>query len=130
MVVDAFCQYFQLARGYIDFLFLFFGCEMNAGVMAYKTVPADKKVQKAIHLTLHTIALGCGILGVYSAFKYKHETGAKDMITIHSWLGISVISLFGLQVQINSNSFVILKRRNTSTTSELDTMSTATLNLQ
>ncbi|WCJ33668.1 Cytochrome b561/ferric reductase transmembrane protein family [Euphorbia peplus] len=76
------------------------------GVMAYKTVPAERRVQKAVHLTLHTIALACGIVGVYTAFKFKHEVGSKDMITLHSWLGISAISLFGLQWMLGFFSFV------------------------
>lgn len=68
--------------------------------MAYKTIPAKRKVQKAVHLVLHLIAMVAGALGVYTAFKYKHEIGAKDMVTLHSWLGIITISLFGLQVII------------------------------
>ncbi|XP_065854966.1 probable ascorbate-specific transmembrane electron transporter 1 [Euphorbia lathyris] len=76
------------------------------GVMAYKTVPGKRRVQKAIHLTLHTIAVVGGVLGVYTAFKFKHEIGSKDMITLHSWLGISAISLFALQWLLGVFSFV------------------------
>ena len=66
--------------------------------MAYKAIPAERKVQKAVHFILQMIALVAGILGVYTAFKFKHEIGAKNMVSIHSWLGMITICLFGLQV--------------------------------
>ncbi|KAJ9153007.1 hypothetical protein P3X46_026499 [Hevea brasiliensis] len=75
-------------------------------IMAYKTIPAKRKVQKAGHLMLHLIALGAGVLGVYTAFKYKHESGGKDMVTLHSWLGMITICLFGLQWVLGFFSYV------------------------
>ncbi|EEF34854.1 probable ascorbate-specific transmembrane electron transporter 1 [Ricinus communis] len=75
-------------------------------IMAYKTVPANRKVQKAVHFILHMTALGAGIMGVYAAFKFKHEIGAKDMVTIHSWLGMCTICLFGLQWVLGFFSYV------------------------
>jgi len=66
--------------------------------MAYKSVPAKRKVQKAFHVTLHLIALVAGVVGVYTAFKFKHEEEEKDMTSLHSWLGMITICLFGLQV--------------------------------
>ncbi|KDP38166.1 hypothetical protein JCGZ_04809 [Jatropha curcas] len=66
-------------------------------IMAYKTIPAERKVQKAVHFILHLIALVAGVLGVYAAFKYKHQIGDKNMVTLHSWLGMITICLFGLQ---------------------------------
>ncbi|TYJ43054.1 hypothetical protein E1A91_A03G127900v1 [Gossypium mustelinum] len=70
-------------------------------IMAYKSTPSrrDIKVQKAVHLTLQTIALGCGIFGIVVIFKFHDETNMPDMVTLHSWLGMIAICLFGLQVQ-------------------------------
>ncbi|XP_058079131.1 probable ascorbate-specific transmembrane electron transporter 1 [Magnolia sinica] len=67
------------------------------GVMAYKTIPGTRKVQKFFHMTFHLIALLVGILGVYAVFKFKREVGQPDMFTFHSWLGMGTICLFGLQ---------------------------------
>ncbi|KAJ9135677.1 hypothetical protein P3X46_032830 [Hevea brasiliensis] len=75
-------------------------------IMAYKTIPAKRKVQKAVHLTLHLIALVAGVVGVYAAFKFKHEIEDKDMVTLHSWLGMITICLFGLQWVLGFFSFV------------------------
>lgn len=68
--------------------------------MAYKSTPSrgDRRVQKAVHLTLQTIALGCGIFGIVVIFKFHDESNMLDMVTLHSWLGMIAICLFGLQV--------------------------------
>ncbi|XP_068658018.1 probable ascorbate-specific transmembrane electron transporter 1 [Aristolochia californica] len=67
------------------------------GIMAYKTVRSTRRVQKFVHMTLLLIALLLGILGIYAVFKFKDEVGMPDMRTLHSWLGMSTICLFGLQ---------------------------------
>lgn len=66
--------------------------------MVYKSVPARRETQKVTHLVLHLIALLAGIVGIYAVFKFHHELGIPDMYTLHSWLGMSTICLFGLQV--------------------------------
>lgn len=70
--------------------------------MAYKTVPAKREGQKLFHLILHFIALLAGVLGIYAVFKFHNELFIPNMYTLHSWLGMSTICLFGLQV-INSS---------------------------
>ncbi|CAK9170499.1 unnamed protein product [Ilex paraguariensis] len=79
---------------------------VGEAIMAYKTVPAKKEVQKVFHATLHFIALICGILGIYAVFKFHHEVGIQDMYTLHSWLGMSTICLFGLQFLLATFSFL------------------------
>ena len=34
-----------------------------------------EKAQKVFHVTLHLIALVAGVVGVYTAFRFKHEVG-------------------------------------------------------
>ncbi|PPS10984.1 hypothetical protein GOBAR_AA09655 [Gossypium barbadense] len=77
-------------------------------IMAYKSTPSrrDIKVQKAVHLTLQTIALGCGIFGIVVIFKFHDETNMPDMVTLHSWLGMIAICLFGLQYLLGFFSYV------------------------
>lgn len=67
-------------------------------MMAYKTIPATKIAQKTVHLLLNLVALLAGIVGIYAVFKYHHESGIPDLYSLHSWLGIGTICLFGLQV--------------------------------
>lgn len=68
--------------------------------MAYKSIPAKRKTRKGVHLVLHLMAFLSGILGIYVIFKYKNEAGAQNLQTLHSWLGITTVSLYGLQVTL------------------------------
>lgn len=66
-------------------------------IISYKALPLKKEVKKVIHLVLHAIALILGIIGVYAAFKYHNESSIANLYSLHSWLGIGVISLYGIQ---------------------------------
>ncbi|KAJ4710145.1 Transmembrane ascorbate ferrireductase 1 [Melia azedarach] len=75
-------------------------------IMAYKTIPGTRRAQKATHFILHLIALASGILGVYVIFKFHHEAGIRNMYTLHSWLGMITICLYGLQWLLAFFSYV------------------------
>jgi len=69
-------------------------------MMIYKSVPKKRRSVKVVHLLLHLVALVAGVLGITAVFKSKKEAHLPDMYTLHSWLGISTICLFGLQVYL------------------------------
>lgn len=69
-----------------------------AAIMSYKALPWRKDVKKVIHLILHAIALVLGIIGIYAAFKFHNESGIVNLYSLHSWIGIGTISLYGIQV--------------------------------
>ncbi|PRQ40991.1 putative ascorbate ferrireductase (transmembrane) [Rosa chinensis] len=69
----------------------------TAAIMAYKTIPGKRDTQKVVHMILHLLALVSVSLGLFVIIKYKNEVGETDFISLHSWLGIITISLFGLQ---------------------------------
>ncbi|KAG8377321.1 hypothetical protein BUALT_Bualt08G0021100 [Buddleja alternifolia] len=73
--------------------------------MTYKTVPSIRKRQKLFHLLLHLIALIAGIIGIYAVFKFHNELRIPNMYSLHSWLGMSTICLFGLQWLFSFFSF-------------------------
>ncbi|PIA63905.1 hypothetical protein AQUCO_00201311v1 [Aquilegia coerulea] len=74
-------------------------------IMSYKTIPSNRKVPKLVHLVLNLIALLAGIVGIYAVFKFHKELGIADMYTLHSWVGMSTICLFGLQWLLGFISF-------------------------
>ncbi|RWR75101.1 putative ascorbate-specific transmembrane electron transporter 1 [Cinnamomum micranthum f. kanehirae] len=74
-------------------------------IMAYKTIPGSRKARRAVHMALHLVALLVGILGVYTIFKFHREVGIPDMYSLHSWLGMGTICLFGLQWLLGFFSF-------------------------
>ena len=67
-------------------------------MMAYKTVMAEHKVQKYVHGFLHLVALCSGIWGICAVFRYHDMAKLDDMFSIHSWIGLTTIILYGLQV--------------------------------
>ncbi|KAL3834439.1 hypothetical protein ACJIZ3_009175 [Penstemon smallii] len=66
-------------------------------IISYKSLPLKKPEKKLVHLILHAIALILGILGVYLAFKFHNESNIANLYSLHSWLGIGVIVLYGIQ---------------------------------
>lgn len=82
-------------------------------IMVHKSIPARREALKTIHLILHLIALLLGILGIFAVFKFHHESHIPNLHTLHSWLGISTISLFGLQWVFAFFSFVFPQTNNT-----------------
>ncbi|XP_058213002.1 probable transmembrane ascorbate ferrireductase 3 [Rhododendron vialii] len=76
------------------FGFVFFAGE---AIMAYKTVPAERTVQKFAHMVLHFIAIVLGIVGLCAAFKYHNMLSVKHMTSLHSWIGMGTICLYILQ---------------------------------
>ncbi|CAH8384448.1 unnamed protein product [Eruca vesicaria subsp. sativa] len=66
-------------------------------IISYKSLPLEKPVKKLIHLILHAIALALGIWGICAAFKNHNESGIPNLYSLHSWIGIGVISLYGFQ---------------------------------
>ncbi|XP_072957772.1 probable ascorbate-specific transmembrane electron transporter 1 [Typha angustifolia] len=74
--------------------FIILGSE---AIMSYKTLPWSHDVNKLVHLVLHAIALILGAVGIYCAFKFHNESGIANLYSLHSWLGIGTICLYGIQ---------------------------------
>ncbi|KAF6148689.1 hypothetical protein GIB67_003780 [Kingdonia uniflora] len=66
-------------------------------IISYKALPWRKETKKLIHLILHGIALVLGIVGIYAAFKFHNESGIANLYSLHSWIGLGTISLYGIQ---------------------------------
>ncbi|XP_057842265.2 probable ascorbate-specific transmembrane electron transporter 2 [Cryptomeria japonica] len=86
---------------FVGFIFL-----ASQGILSYKIVPVKKDSQKLVHLILLGLAIILGAIGIYAVFKFHNESHIKDMYSLHSWLGISVISLFGLQWVVGFIAFL------------------------
>lgn len=76
----------------IGFIFI-----ASEAILAYKVLPGDREYKKKVHFSLHLLALGLGIIGIYTAFKYHNESGIVNLYSWHSWLGLGTICLFGIQ---------------------------------
>ncbi|GFZ21372.1 hypothetical protein Acr_29g0005340 [Actinidia rufa] len=96
---------------------MFFGFIFFAGeaAMAYKTVQAERKVQKFTHMLLNLIALVLGIVGIHAAFKYHNMINLKHMFSLHSWIGMGTLCFFILQWLFGFTMFMFPRSSNSST---------------
>ncbi|KDP38167.1 hypothetical protein JCGZ_04810 [Jatropha curcas] len=76
-------------------------------MMVYKTIPVSHKTQKLIHLVFHLAAICLGIVGIAAVFKFHDMIKAEDVYSLHSWIGITTICLFGLQWLFGLFTFII-----------------------
>ncbi|CAA0811528.1 Probable transmembrane ascorbate ferrireductase 3 [Striga hermonthica] len=88
---------------------MFFGFifMMGEAMMAYKTVGAERKVQKSIHMFIHFVAIVLGIVGLNAAFKFHERRGLTNLYSLHSWIGIGTFSLFCLQWLFGLSMFML-----------------------
>ncbi|GMI63431.1 cytochrome B561-1 [Hibiscus trionum] len=66
-------------------------------MLAYKTVPGTKSFKKLVHLTVQCIAFILSIIGVWAALKFHNDRGIENFYSLHSWLGLACLFLFGIQ---------------------------------
>ncbi|XP_072967522.1 transmembrane ascorbate ferrireductase 2-like isoform X2 [Typha angustifolia] len=66
-------------------------------ILAYKTMSGTKNLKKLVHLTLQFFALCLGSIGIWAALKFHNEKGIDNFYSLHSWLGLACLMLFGIQ---------------------------------
>ncbi|XP_057529634.1 probable transmembrane ascorbate ferrireductase 3 [Amaranthus tricolor] len=94
---------------------MFFGFIFFAGeaMMVYKTVIAEPRTQKMIHMIMHIIAITLGIVGIYATFKYHSAKNLTTMYTMHSWIGLGTFILYGIQWLVGFVTYWIPRRSST-----------------
>ncbi|XP_059283334.1 transmembrane ascorbate ferrireductase 2 [Lycium ferocissimum] len=66
-------------------------------MLAYKTVSGTKSFRKSVHLSLQSMAFFFGLIGLWAAWKFHIDKGIDNWYSLHSWLGIVCLFLFGIQ---------------------------------
>ncbi|KAJ7523653.1 hypothetical protein O6H91_18G057100 [Diphasiastrum complanatum] len=84
----------------IGFLFV-----SSEAILVYKSFPGTKEYKKLVHLTLQGIALILAIVAISAAFKFHNEKGIANLYSLHSWLGLGTVILFGIQWLIGFVTF-------------------------
>ncbi|XP_051115250.1 transmembrane ascorbate ferrireductase 2 isoform X2 [Andrographis paniculata] len=71
---------------------------MNGEAMlAYKTLSGTKNFKKIVHLSLQSLAFFTSIVGLWAVWKFHIDRGIDNFYSLHSWLGLLCIFLFGIQ---------------------------------
>lgn len=65
--------------------------------LTYKTVLGTKNYKKLVHLFLQFVAFLFGIIGLWAAWKFHVDKGIDNFYSLHSWLGLFCLFLFGVQ---------------------------------
>ncbi|GMN57039.1 hypothetical protein TIFTF001_026141 [Ficus carica] len=66
-------------------------------MLVYKTVAGTKSFKKLVHLGLQFLAFCLSIVGVWAALKFHNDKGIDNFYSLHSWLGLACLFLFGIQ---------------------------------
>jgi cytochrome b-561 len=74
-------------------------------MLVYKTVPGTKNYKKAVHLVLQGLALGLAMIGIWAAYKFHNDKGIDNFYSLHSWLGVACVLLFGIQWAVGFATF-------------------------
>jgi cytochrome b-561 len=54
-------------------------------------------------MLLHASALFLGSVGIYAALKFHNESGIDNLYSLHSWVGLGAICLYGTQVMYKNH---------------------------
>uniref|UniRef100_A0A336KHM1 CSON003216 protein n=1 Tax=Culicoides sonorensis TaxID=179676 RepID=A0A336KHM1_CULSO len=63
---------------------------------------------KLLHALFHALAIPCIVVGFLIVWDYKNQTGTAHFYSLHSWLGLITMGLFGLQFILGFFSFLVL----------------------
>lgn len=73
-------------------------------ILVHKWLPGSRGFKKSVHLCLQGLALACGIFGIWTKF-HGNDGIVSNFFSLHSWMGLICISLFGAQWLMGFVSF-------------------------
>ena len=82
-------------------------------ILIYRLIPCvNKLIVKIIHGFLHLAVLALAAAALKAAFDHHNmakPTPRRNMFSLHSWIGLSAVILFGLQLVVGFGSFLFPK---------------------
>ncbi|ONI31284.1 hypothetical protein PRUPE_1G304000 [Prunus persica] len=87
-------------------LFMVIGFILISGeaILVHRWLPGSRSLKKSVHLCLQGVALASGIFGIWTRFQGKDGIVA-NFYSLHSWMGLICILLFGAQWLMGFLSF-------------------------
>ncbi|XP_065880196.1 probable transmembrane ascorbate ferrireductase 4 [Euphorbia lathyris] len=73
-------------------------------ILVHRWLPGSGNLKKSVHLCLQGVALASGIFGIWTKFQSQKGVVA-NFYSLHSWMGLVCISLFGAQWVMGFMSF-------------------------
>lgn len=79
----------------------------SSGILAYRVFRNDRKLYiKILHASMHVAALIFASVGLKAVFDSHNNSGNANLYSLHSWLGLTVVIAFGLQVCLHHKIFI------------------------
>lgn len=66
-------------------------------MLAYKNLSGTKDFKKLVHLSLQFVAFFLSVFGLWVVWKNRFDVGKENFYSLHSWLGLLSLFLFGIQ---------------------------------
>ncbi|CAK9316824.1 unnamed protein product [Citrullus colocynthis] len=87
-------------------LFMVIGLILLSGeaILVHSWLPGSRNLRKSVHLSLQGLALASGISGIWTKFHWDRGFLA-NFHSLHSWMGLIVVTLFGAQWMMGFLSF-------------------------
>ncbi|XP_076935318.1 putative transmembrane ascorbate ferrireductase 4 isoform X1 [Bidens hawaiensis] len=76
----------------------------EAAILVHRWLPGSRKRKKWVHLWLQGVALASGVFGIWTKFQGT-EGVVANFYSLHSWMGLLSVSLFGAQWLMGFLSF-------------------------
>nr|GEV09555.1 probable transmembrane ascorbate ferrireductase 4 [Tanacetum cinerariifolium] len=73
-------------------------------ILVHRWLPGSRQSKKRVHLWLQGVALASGIFGIWTKFQGQDGVVA-NFYSLHSWMGLLCVSLFGAQWLMGFLSF-------------------------
>ncbi|GAA0167219.1 reductase [Lithospermum erythrorhizon] len=73
-------------------------------ILVHRWLPGSRNLKKSVHLCLQGVALASGIFGIWTKF-HSNDGIVGNFYSLHSWMGLLCISLFGTQWLVGFLSF-------------------------
>ena len=71
----------------------------SSGMMIYRLLPTlNKTAAKFIHMFIQVLTILFVIVGLQAVFDSNNQSGFTHLVSLHSWIGMSTVLLFALQV--------------------------------
>ncbi|XP_040939113.1 probable transmembrane ascorbate ferrireductase 4 isoform X1 [Gossypium hirsutum] len=75
-----------------------------SAILIHRWLPGSRNLKKSVHLCLQGVALGCGVFGIWTKF-HGQDGIVANFFSLHSWMGLICVSLFGAQWLVGFVSF-------------------------
>ncbi|XP_006813966.1 transmembrane ascorbate-dependent reductase CYB561-like [Saccoglossus kowalevskii] len=77
-------------------------------MLVYRVFRNTTKIYiKCLHGMIHLLALICAVIGLKAVFDNHNFNGITNMYSLHSWIGITTVVLFSLQLLCGFVSFLV-----------------------